>query len=269
MARGEIDRIRYLRSRLLEDLAGGRKLFVYKGRSTLAMIRELAAALQGYGSNCLLWVDLAQGAHAPGTVERDSGSLLRGFVSRFGTYEGSPSLPVEEWVAVCAQAYRLWRNEDPPRRRLDNLLTGAPAAGTARGSAVPQTAARPSGHTCLADDLAVEHRLTPEPRAVGHVHLPIRCGGNFLFSAWVKIPAGCEVSRITPLLTGYPTLTGWGADLKSRGTWQRAWVHAQLPDEARVIACELHAAGPEGGSFHSGGWCLERGTHPCGHGFSL
>ena len=112
----QIEKTRYLKTKLIRDLSHGRQLFVFKGETDITTIREIVVQLRSYGPNCLVWVCVADPAHRPGSVERLSDGLLRGFVSRFGTYDGDPSLPVEDWVALCANAYRLWRMRIRPRR---------------------------------------------------------------------------------------------------------------------------------------------------------
>jgi hypothetical protein len=264
---GEIEKLRYLKSHLLRDLKHGGKLFVFKGSSEPATIHELAAQLQDYGDNCLLWVDIADAAHAPGSVERDSPALLRGYVSRFGTYDGGTSLPVEEWVSVCARAYRLWRNEAPPQTSVVNLLARAASAGSCEWHADAPALTR----TLIESGSVIyEHHLTDtKPARLWQAHLPIDRGGRFVFSAWIRLPHGCGLDEIGLLLTGFPTTGGWRADRSSRGRWQRAWVSAALPEDARVIACELNARGAPDAVLHSARWCLERGTRPSGYGFAL
>lgn len=267
--RGELERLRYLKSHLLRDLASGRKLFVFKGNSDLATIRRLATQLQDYGTNCLLWLNVADKAHAPGSVERDSTALLRGYLSRFGTYDGDPSLPVEEWVTVCANAYRLWRNEEPPRKLLDNLLAEADATGSCQWLVAPPAATRALTDPAVAGGVTYEHRLaTDEPTIVCRAALRISVGGNFVFSAWVRIPEACHARQISLLLPGFSSVASWPVDLKSR-RWQRAWISASLPSGAPTIACELVGACAAGEAFYSTSWCLERGTRPGGFGFAL
>ncbi len=267
---GEIERMRYLKSHLLRELASGRKLFVFKGKSDPQTMRELAAQLQAYGANCLLWVDVADEVHASGSVQRVSAGLLRGCVSRFGTYDGDPSLPVEDWIRVCANAYRLWRNEGLPQAPVDNLLACTAAAGSCRWLAAPSATTRGLPEPSLPGGVIYEHRLgCDEAEVVCHAQLPIRGGGNFVFSAWVTIPEAFHARKISLLLPGFATAATWSVDLKSRGRWQRLWISANLPSEARIIACELIAAGTAGELFHSTNWCLERGTRPSGYGFVL
>jgi hypothetical protein len=61
----------------------------------------------------------------------------------------------------------------------------------------------------------------------------------------------------------------WSADIKSCEQWQRIWVSANLPIDARSISCEIVAEGAVGQIFHSARWCLERGNRPLGFGFAL
>lgn len=105
--------------------------------------------------------------------------------------------------------------------------------------------------------------------SVCSTHLPITHGGNFVISAWIKIPEGFEPWCIAPVLAGFETLTQWTADPKTRDRWQRAWVSATLPEDARGVGCALLAEGAPGGAFQSTGWCLERGTRPSGYGFEV
>src|SRR6202035_5313712 len=116
----QIEATRFLKKKLLRELSLDRRLFVHKGASDISAIREIAAQLQTYGNNRLLWVTHADPAHLPGSVECLSDGLLRGFISRGGSYGPTPSLPVEEWIAFCAKAYRLWREADPPKAPLKN-----------------------------------------------------------------------------------------------------------------------------------------------------
>jgi hypothetical protein len=265
--RGEIDYVRYLKSRLLKDLARGEKLFVYKGHSDTATMREIAALLQGYGSNTLLWVNLADRPHAATTVERDSPTLLRGFVSRFGTYDDAgPSLPVAEWVAIVVNAYRLWRNEDPPLTTLENLIAQAHATRGCQWRGDRGAITQLLSEASTARELLFEHRVeSAELTAVCSAHLPIPSGGNFVLSVWVHLPPGFSARQVSLLVPGCDSLVSWRADLGTRGSWQRAWVSASVPVEVRSVVCALLAEGAAGQLFHSSHWCLERGTRPSGY----
>lgn len=271
--RGELDRMRYLKTHLLRDLSRGKKLFVFKGRSDLATIRNVAAQLQIYATNCLLWIDIADETHPAGSVQRDSAHLLLGYVSRFGTYDDAPGPhgpPVEEWVTVCAKAYRLWRNEVPPKVPIENLLSQASASHGLQWQADAGASTRILVGPPTRYGAVFEHRLErPELTSVCQTWLPITAGGNFALSAWVAIPEEVELRNISLVFPGLDSVTEWDADAKTRGRWQRLWVTAKLPAEARHTACALTAEGAPGGVFQSSAWCLERGTRPAGYGFNF
>ena len=270
--RGEIEKMRYLTTHLLQDLSQGRKLCVFKGQSDLATIREVARALQAHGPNCLLWVKIADLEHAPGSVQRDRDfeGLLLGYVSRYGTYDGPPSLPVEEWVAMCANAYRLWRAEDAPRMACDNLIAQAHASHSCLWSGDPAAETCSRADPSVAGGVHYQHRLAGDGATVVlRAQLPIARSGRFTFSTWVRIPESCEVQMFSLLLNGFETVASWTADLKSRGCWQRLWVTAEVTSSACLVACDLIAAGAAGTEFDSANWCLERAPRPSGYGFVI
>jgi hypothetical protein len=266
----QIEKTRYLKAKLIRELSRARKLFVFKGQTDIAVIREIVAQLRTYGPNCLLWVCVADAAHLPGSVERLSDGLLRGFVSRFGTYDEGPSLPVDEWVAVCANAYRLSRNAEPPEAPLCNLISPEIATCSLRWSPEFCSGTRLLDEPAPRGGLVFEHRLeTAEPTSVYGALVPIATGGDFVFSVWVRICEGFRGRQIGVVLPGFPSLAVWTADLKSHNNWQRVWVTGNLPIEARAIACDILAEGAVGSVFHSAYWCLERGNQPSGYGFTL
>ncbi len=102
-------RIGFLRTKLMDDLASGNKIFVHK---TFAMdlgdVRRLLASLRAHGPVRLLWVrslDLTPKADQPlGTVEEIEPGLYAGFVSKFGNAPRVWQIPFEEWVQICHAA---------------------------------------------------------------------------------------------------------------------------------------------------------------------
>jgi hypothetical protein len=262
----QVERTRYLKSKLMRDLSHSRRLFVFKGSCDMASIRDIVAQMQIYGPNCLLWIRVADADHAPGSVQRLADGLLQGFVSRYGTYDGPPSLPVEEWVELCANAYRLWRNAEPPTAALNNLIALTIAAGSCQWltdlSATTQVLDEPAPSA----GVVFEHRLQrAQPVSVCRARLPIEAGGEFVFSAWVRIPENFRGRVIAAQLLGCPSSAWWTADLKSCARWQRVWVAATVPAEARIVACEIYADGAIGSVFQTASWCLERGGRPLGY----
>jgi hypothetical protein len=265
-----IEKTRFLKTRLIRDLSRGRRLCVWRGAADMAAIQEIAAQLQTYAPTCLLWARVADAAQVPGSVQRVSDGLLLGFLSRYGDYDGGPRLPVEEWISDCANAYRLWRGEDPPKAPLDNLISRAMATHTCGWFADRSVTTRLLDEPAPTGGAVFEHRLgNTEPTLIYGTHLPIGTGGNFAFSVWIRIPEGFRGHRISAVLRGYPGIMQWTADPKSYARWQRVWVTANLPADARSIFCEITAEGASGDVFHSASWCLERGNRPLGHGYAL
>ena len=268
----QIEATRFLKQKLIRDLSLNRRLYVYRGRADPRTIREVAAQLKSYGDNRLLWVRLANATHLPGSVKCLADGLLVGFVSRFGIYEPdrTPRIPVEEWIAVCAKTYRHWRNADPPKVPLKNLIARAVAERRCRWAADPAVANRlvegpaPSGNSMF------EHRLGKTgSTSVYRVHLPVSPGGIFSFSAWILIPEGFRGRRIAVSLPGGSIVSNWIADPKSIGRWQRIWVAANIPVDPRNISCNLIADGTVDDVFYSADWCLERRDRPSGYGFAI
>jgi hypothetical protein len=262
----QIEKVRYLKGRLMRDLSRGRRLAVWKGAADRAVMQEMAKQLRSYAStNCLLWVTVDPN-HASGSVERASDELMLGFLSRYGDYEGGPRLPVVEWVTVCAKAYRMWRNTEPPKAIVENLLVRSACQWFADSSVTN----RPVDEQGPTDRSVIEHRLgQPSSVAIYGALLPISAGGSFVFSAWVRIAEGFRGRQISAVLGGFSAIADWSADPLSFGQWQRIWVTAVLPPEAREIACVITANGAVGDVLQSASWCLERGSRPTGYGFSF
>jgi hypothetical protein len=268
----QIEATRFLKQKLIRDLSLKRRLFVYRGRADPRAIREIAAQLKACGDNRLLWVRLADAAHLPGSVKCLADGLLLGFVSRFGIYEPerTPRIPVEEWVAICVKAYRHWRNADPPKAPLKNLIARAMAERRCRWAADPSVANRLLEEPAPSGNSMFEHRLgKTESTSVCRAHLPVSPGGTFSFSAWILIPEGFRGRRIAVSLPGGSIVSNWIADPKSIGRWQRIWVAANIPADPHNISCNLIADGAVGDIFYSAAWCLERRDRPSGYGFAL
>lgn len=105
----ETRRLPLLIRKLTEDLTSGEKIFVFHGMVPLTLdeARELSAVLREYGPTTLLWVELADDRHAPGTVERIEPGLLKGYMDRFAPGENAHDLSVACWITLCRNAYRL------------------------------------------------------------------------------------------------------------------------------------------------------------------
>jgi hypothetical protein len=108
----EMRRIPFLVRKLTEELALGEKIFVYHGMQamTLEQARDLSAALREFGPATLLWTELADAQHAPGTVEQIEPGLLKGYMDRFAPGENAHDLSLDCWITVCRNAYRIWKS---------------------------------------------------------------------------------------------------------------------------------------------------------------
>jgi len=265
-----IEKIQFLKTRLIRDLSRGRRLCVWRGAASTAAIQEIAAQLQSYAPTYLLWARVADAAQLPGSVERVSDRLLYGYLSRYGDYDGGPRPPVEEWIRVCANAYRLWRGADPPKAPLDNLISKAMATHSCRWFSDQSVTTRLLDESGPAGGGVFTHRLgKAEATQVYGAHFPIGIGGNFAFSAWVRVSDEFRGSRISAVFPGYAGVAQWSADPKSYGQWQRVWVTANLPVDARIISCAITAEAAIGDWFQSASWCLERGNRPLGNGYAF
>jgi hypothetical protein len=107
----ELKRLPLLKRKLLEDLEEGSKIFVYRGMRPLsrALVRRLADAMREYGPATLLWVELHDAAHPPGTVELISDGLLKGYIDRFAPGDNAHDLSIACWVELCRNALALVR----------------------------------------------------------------------------------------------------------------------------------------------------------------
>jgi len=121
----EARRLPLLIRKLIEDLTAARKLLVVRGMDQSlddAQVERLLAALRRYGPNTLLWVELADTDHPPGTVDWVGRDLLKGYIDRFAPGEDAHDLSLDCWVAICRAAERRWR------RRQDHSAGAAVAA---------------------------------------------------------------------------------------------------------------------------------------------
>ncbi len=101
--------LRFLRRKLLEDLADASRVFVWKTNidQSLEDTTRLSESLRRFGDNRLLWVIQGAEDYEPGTVEQLAPGLLRGHVDRFAPYDNAPDISFEAWARVCANALTL------------------------------------------------------------------------------------------------------------------------------------------------------------------
>ncbi len=117
----ESERLVYCARKFVNSLQRGNKIFVIKRNEPLEEdeILPLYAALSSYGRNTVLWIVPADAEHASGTVEMVLPGLLKGFIARFAQYDRARDLLLNDWLEVCANAYRLGLVEQAPFERPD------------------------------------------------------------------------------------------------------------------------------------------------------
>ena len=105
-------RTQYLRRKLLDDLADGDKIFVYKCLQGLSdeQARAIHQAILCYGGRqALLCVRLEDAAHPRGTLAVLGDGLFVGYIDRFSTVD----INVDIWVELCRKADVSWRTPPP------------------------------------------------------------------------------------------------------------------------------------------------------------
>jgi hypothetical protein len=102
----------FLVRKLIADLAEGEKIFVFHGMEPLRLsdARNLAAAIRRHGPGTLFWVEVADAAHPPDTVEWVEEGLLKGYIARFAPGEDANDFLLGGWVALCGQAIRVLKS---------------------------------------------------------------------------------------------------------------------------------------------------------------
>ena len=103
-------RLRFLRRKLLEDLAEGRKIFVIKRNDGLSEPELLAvlAALRRHNPRVRLLGVLAAGPkHPPGSLQVTPEGLICGYIEHFAPLASAHDVALETWLALCVQAARV------------------------------------------------------------------------------------------------------------------------------------------------------------------
>jgi hypothetical protein len=113
--RREARRIPGLVKKLADDLERGDKLFVYHGMRPLSQpdVEKLVAEMRRYGPSQLFWVEVAGPRDRPGSVERLSPYLIKGYIDRFARTENAHDLSLDCWVELCRNAEAVWERNAP------------------------------------------------------------------------------------------------------------------------------------------------------------
>lgn len=104
-------RLSFLRERLLDDLAEGARIFVFRATgvpASEARLNRLEAALQAHGDARLLYVRAPDATHPPGSVRMREGGGLIGCLE---PPANAANPDVEGWLALCGRAWRILDQE--------------------------------------------------------------------------------------------------------------------------------------------------------------
>lgn len=105
----QYQRVGLLVRKLVEELTDGRKIFVFRGMTplTVAQAQELADRVHAIGPGTVLWLELADAAHAPGSVIQVAPGLLKGHMDRFAPGDDAKDVSLDCWIRVCRAAAAL------------------------------------------------------------------------------------------------------------------------------------------------------------------
>ncbi|WP_232630179.1 hypothetical protein [Methylobacterium sp. Leaf118] len=239
----EVRKVGYLKRRFLEDLRSGEKVLVRKdgANATDAGIAALMRALRRHGPATLLWVRAAGASGPVPPLRWREDGLIEGWVGDFAPYDAVVAIDLPPWFALCRQAWALVRGLPAlPALPPANLL---PRFGYLARRHRPDPDADQTVFGPLVD-------LAPLDRRAVHA-----------FSCWVRIPGGFRGEGLAAAI-GDRRIRWREADLGQRGTWQRVFVTATLPEGHGRLRVGLVARGPASGVFHTAGWRLEEAPEP-------
>jgi hypothetical protein len=102
----ECSRLPFLARKLVEDLQGGDKIFVYRGMTPLAErdVNHLASTMRTFGPTTLLWMEVADDDNEVGSVEELATGLFRGNIERFAPIQNAHDFSLDAWIEVCHNA---------------------------------------------------------------------------------------------------------------------------------------------------------------------
>ena len=105
----ERQKLQFLANKLLDDLEGGTKTFVYRtlrhqrgGPNGTYGMDELYRAMARCGSCTLLWVNEADDAHTHGTIRHVRDNLFRGYIRRLTPYHNAHDSDEQAWLELLS-----------------------------------------------------------------------------------------------------------------------------------------------------------------------
>ena len=261
----ELRKVGYLKERLILGLRTGDKIFVRKGGPYQAAV-DLHRTMRTLGTNILLWVQLEDEAHAAGTVEFVEEGLLRGFISRFPTYDDAHAFELREWLTICANALALVKSmsgEDVRYRLAENRLVQVDQSWVIESLAI----AHAIKHECFIHHPVFKLSLVDDTQrsnaiVARRVLAPTAARSFVVFSVWVYVPASFQGSFIDVYFINAPNCFLMRADLSRRDVWQRVWTSVRLPKNQASGIVGLRVTGRRDDTIYISTWRVEEGCVP-------
>lgn len=267
--------VRFLRRKLVADLASAEKIFVRKGESVheADRVRRLHHEMRRFGPATLLWVVPHDDAHAPGTAEVCETGLLRGYIDRFASYIDAQDVG-DGWRAVCRAAFSLDAARSPP----GEILYGS---GVASNPNLVRHAKRFGGHAWItavhAESKACSWPVAPLPGyatmrhtllqdaaarpcvVMSHAAGPVLQRGDvyvLYLDVWVDARSACTFVGVQT--DNLPCIAQHAADMSIRDAWQRLWAIFRVPVPITPASPALAVQGCSGVVVYSACWGFER-----------
>lgn len=240
----DIAAFRFLKRKLLEDLAAGEKTFVYRSKQgiTGSKARALQAAIASHGPGWLVCVSEDE-TQPSGVTELVEPGLIRASVRRLSN-ENPPVIEFEAWEAIARQSLAL---------RFGDVL-------------LPAGWRSPGADTRLSLDPAppvdgapvLEHRFTDDTSYGRPPFLylveDVAPGYAYMAAAWVYIPGNAKVSDLGIAFLGQQSLRFSKARIDFRDQWQHVFVLCRLDGERGVGVPSLSVKAESGSCVYTCGW---------------
>jgi hypothetical protein len=204
---------RWLRSKLLQDLRDGNKMFVYRHQIQFnqPLAERLAGSIRRHGPGWLLWVrmdDRPDRCFAWVEPSAVRGLLLAGMPHL--VTDSPPRVAYDAWEQIAIKAMALRRGDDPPPSP-----THGPSTRLALGGTDPERSA-----------------VAAVPGSLLAVH------------TWIWLPSGFSSSSVDISTEGAAVGLGRPVDVSLLGCWQAVWTPVRVAPDRHTIS--LWLAAPDG-----------------------
>ncbi len=261
----EIRKVAYLKERMLLDLRSGEKIFVRKGGPYQAAV-DMHRTMRQLGPNVLLWVQLADDDHPPGFVEIIEDGLLRGFISRFPTYDDAHAFELRDWLTICANALALvkgMQGQECRYRLTDNKIVQVDQVWEIEARCVSQSIVRPSFiHEPVYKLTLSEDTQRSDALVARRALAPVTPRSFVTFSVWVFVPDTFQGSFIDVYFINAPSGFIMRANLTKRQVWQRVWCSSRMPKGQVQPIAGLRITGVKDATIYVSTWRVEQGCVP-------